>query len=111
MEVMEETVQAAENRFVGNTTLGVILTNAAFDRAALCKIAGMGHDGYARSIAPVHTTYDGDSIYAVSAGDVSADQDLVGALAADVISEAITRAVYSAESAYGFPSAKEIAGI
>ena len=68
----------------------------------------MGHDGYARSINPVHTSADGDSIYAVSVGDVSADQDLVGSLGAEVLSEAIIRAVTSADSAYGLPSAAEL---
>lgn len=66
------------------------------------------NDGYARSIRPVHTTADGDSIYAVSAGNVEADQDLVGSLSAVVMSEAIKRAVYSADSAYGFKSAKDL---
>ncbi len=97
-----------ENRFADNTTLGIIMTNAYFEKAQLCKIAGIGHDGYARSIRPVHTSMDGDSIYAVSLGDVAADQDVVGALAAEAISEAIIRAVSSAESAYGFPAAKDI---
>jgi L-aminopeptidase/D-esterase-like protein len=105
---MEESIAVVENKFVGNTTLAVVMTNAAFDKARLCKIAGMAHDGYARSIRPVHTSADGDSIYAVSLGAVAADQDLVGTLAAEVVSRAIERAVYSAESAYGFPSAKEL---
>ena len=95
----------ADNKFSGNTTLGVVITNADFSKAQLCKIAGMAHDGYARSIRPVHTSADGDSIYAVSVGTVRADQDLVGMLAAEVVSEAITRAVMRAESAYGFPAA------
>ena len=98
-----------ENKFTGNTTLGVVVTNASFEKAQLCKIAGMAHDGYARSIRPVHSSMDGDSIYAVSVGDVSADMDLVGTLAAEVVSEAITRAVRSAESAYGYPAASELA--
>ena len=101
-------IEVVENRFAGNTTLGIIITNAAFRKPALCKIAGMAHDGYARSIRPVHTSADGDSIYAVSMGNVSADQDLVGTLAADVMSEAILRAVDHAESGYGFPSASEL---
>jgi L-aminopeptidase/D-esterase-like protein len=70
----------------------------------------MAHDGYARSIRPVHTSYDGDSIYAVSAGQVQADQEVVGTLAAEVVSEAITRAVQRAESAYGYPAAAELNG-
>ena len=104
-EVLRGSIERVENRFVENTTLGIIITNAEFDKAALCKIAGMAHDGYARSIRPVHTSADGDSIYAVSAGDVKADRDVIGVLAAEVISEAIKRAVQSADSAYGFPSA------
>ena len=108
MEAMCESIRAVENKFTGNTTLGIVITNAHFDKSALCKIAGMAHDGYARAINPVHTSADGDSIYAVSVGDVSADRDLVGALGAEVIGEAILRAVYAAEAAYGLTSAKDM---
>ncbi|MBQ3372569.1 MAG: P1 family peptidase [Oscillospiraceae bacterium] len=108
-EYMKKSIRVTDNKFTGNTTLGVVITNAEFTKAQLCKIAGTAHDGYARSINPVHTSVDGDSIYALSAGNVRADQDLVGILAAEVISEAIVRAVTSAESAYGFPSASSIA--
>ena len=108
VELMAETTDVVENRFTNNTTLAVVMTNAKFQKSQLCKIAGMAHDGYARSIRPVHTSVDGDSIFAVSAGDVSADQDLIGILAAEVVSEAILRAVSSAESAYGFPAAKDL---
>ena len=107
-DYMKRSIEVVENKFVGNTTLAVISTNAHFEKSQLCKIAGMGHDGFARSINPVHTTADGDSIYAVSTGDVQADQDLVGTLGAEVISEAIIRAVENAESAYGFPAAKDL---
>ncbi len=106
--LMEGSIDVRENKFVDNTTIGAIITNAKFTKSQLCKIAGMTHNGFARSIRPVHTTADGDSIYALSTGDVNADMDLVGTLAAEVMSEAITRAVYSAKSAYGFPSANEI---
>ena len=109
-DVMKASLDVVENRFVGNTTLGVVITNAHFEKSQLCKIAGMAHDGFARSIRPVHTSADGDSIYAVSTGDVAVDQDVAGILAAEVISEAIRRAVYSAESAYGYPSATELEG-
>ena len=70
----------------------------------------MAHDGYARSIDPVHTSADGDSIYAASVGDIAADQDLVGALSAQVVSEAIVRAVESAEGAYGLPALRNLPG-
>ena len=103
-----QAIEAQAEKFVGNTTLGVILTNAGLDKAHLCKIAGMAHDGYARAIRPVHTSMDGDSIYAVSLGDVPADMDVVGTLAARVMAKAIVRAVQAAEPAYGLPSAGEI---
>lgn len=108
LHVYLSSIDVIDNRFVGNTTLGVVITNAEFEKSALCKIAGMAHDGYARSIAPVHTSADGDSIYAVSAGNVKADQDLVGSLAAEVVSEAIKRAVKSALSAYGYVAASDV---
>ena len=108
MELMCRSIKIIDNKFTGNTTIAVIITNAHFEKAQLCKIAGMGHNGYARSINPVHTSADGDSIYAVSVGEVAADQDLVGELGAEVLSEAIVRAVTSADSAYGLSSAKDL---
>ena len=107
-EHMRSSVAAVENKFAGNTTLAVVVTNARFDKPRLCKIAGMAHDGLARSVRPVHTSADGDSIYAVSVGDVEADQDLTGALAAEMVSEAIIRAVTAAESAFGHPAARDL---
>ena len=107
MEQMSSSIEA-KDKFTGNTTLAVVVTNANFNKSQLCKIAGMAHDGYARSINPVHTSADGDSIYAVSVGDVVADQDLVGALGAEVVSEAIIRAVYNSEGAYGLPAAADL---
>lgn len=103
-----ENYEVIENKFVGNTTLGVIVTNARFDKTQLGKIAAMTHNGYARAIRPVHTSADGDSIYALSVGEVAADQDMVGTLAADVMAEAILRAVQSAESAYGYPAMRDL---
>lgn len=97
-----------ENKFTGNTTIGIILTNGKFDKAKLNKIAAMTHNGYARAIRPVHTSADGDSIFAMSVGEVEADMDLVGTLAADVMAEAILRAVFSAEAAYGYVSANDL---
>ena len=108
VDYMMSSIKVVENRFVGNTTLAVVLTNASFDKTHLCKIAGMAHDGFARSIKPVHTSADGDSIYAVSVGKVKADLDLVGVLAAEAVSEAIVRAVENAQGAYGHPSASDL---
>ena len=67
----------------------------------------MAQNGLARSIRPVHTSADGDSVYAMSVGTVQADMDMVGTLAADVMSEAILSAVKNAEPAYGYMSAND----
>jgi len=94
--------------YAANTTIGVIITNAKFTKTELCKIAGMAHNGLARAIYPVHTSADGDSLYAVSSGDVKASQDAVGSLASEVVAEAILRAVMNTTSMYGYPSVKAL---
>ncbi len=108
VQYMQQSYAPVGNRFTGNTTLAVVMTNAYFPKTPLCKIAGMAHDGYARSIRPVHTSADGDSIYALSLGDLEADQDLVGSLAAEVVSEAILRAVEHAEGSCGYPALRDL---
>lgn len=105
-EQMLTNIDIVENKFTGNTTIGVVITNAQLNKSQLCKISGMAQDGYARSIRPVHTSADGDSIYSVSVGNIPADMDIVGTLAAQVTSEAIIRAVQNCESSFGFLSAK-----
>ena len=107
-EIMMRSISQIENRFVENTTLGVVITNARFEKTQLCKIAGMAHNGLACTICPVHSSVDGDSIYAVSVGDLNADQDLVGMLASEVVAGAVIRAAENATSAYGFPASKDI---
>ena len=92
----------------GNTTLGIIVTNAKFHKTQLTKIAGMAHNGYARAIRPVHTTADGDSIYALSVGQVPGDVNVIGAMAAYAMEKAIVRATRAAEGAYGLPGCKDL---
>jgi len=84
-----------------NTTIGAIATNVSFDKAQLKKIAGMAHDGFARTINPIHTMWDGDTIFALSTGkakSVKADVTAIGAIAATVMAEAVARAVVNADS-------------
>ena len=107
-KLLYSSYEVHDNKFVGNTTIGAIITNARFDKSQLSKIAGMAHNGYARSIRPVHTSADGDSIYALSVGNIAADCDMVGTLAADVMSEAILSAVKNVESAYGYLAYKDL---
>ena len=103
LEELFQDVTIAGNLFSGNTTLGVIVTNAKLHKTQLTKIAGMAHNGFARAIRPVHTNADGDSIYALSVGEVPGDVNVVGAMAARAMEAAIVRAVQSSVSAYGLP--------
>lgn len=99
--------EGMNNLFTGNTTIGAIITNAKFSKTEMTKVAAMAQNGFARAIKPVHTTADGDSIYAMSVGEVKADINVVGTLSATVMAEAIKKAVLSTESIYGLKTAGE----
>lgn len=96
-------VQAATGK---NTTIGVVATNVALDKAQATKVAQMAHDGLARTINPVHTPSDGDTIFAVATGEVPtrADHGAIGALAAEIMAQAVLRAVMSARGIPGLPA-------
>jgi L-aminopeptidase/D-esterase-like protein len=87
-----------------NTTIAVVASNANFTKTEAAKVAQMAHDGLARTIFPVHTMHDGDAIFAVATGGVDATVDLVGALSAEVLAEAVVRAVRQAKAAGGLPA-------
>ncbi len=93
-----------------NTTIGVVAVDAQLDKAQCQKIAQMAHDGLARTINPVHTMYDGDTIFALSTGKSAATVDvtLLGLLAAEVMAQAVVRAIRTAESITGLPSSKAL---
>ena len=82
-----------KNIFSGNTTIGAIVTNGKFTKAQANKLASMAHNGYARAIRPVHTTFDGDTIFAMATGKVEADVNVVGTLAVKAMERAIVNAV------------------
>ncbi len=86
-------LQAGTDLFRGNTTISCIITNADFTCAQMNKIASMARCGFARTINPVGTMVDGDSIYAISCGNVKADINAVGTAAAYTLSAAIKEAI------------------
>ena len=90
-----EIVDATGKAFTGNTTIGAVITNGAFSKAELNKIASMTRCAYARCINPVATMADGDSIYAASIGNVSVDINMAGTLAAEVMAQAIQNAIHT----------------
>jgi len=87
----------------GNTVIGVVATNAKLTKAQATKVAQMAQDGIARTIRPAHTMLDGDVIFALSTGTKKADVSTVGAFAAEVMEQAILRAVKMAKAAGGLP--------
>ena len=82
---------AASFSAIENTTLAVVATDAALTKAQAQRVAMMAHDGLARAIRPVHTMFDGDTIFALSTGDLQADVTTVGSVAADLLARAIAR--------------------
>lgn len=105
---MIEGIIEKNNPFIGNTTIGVVVTNATLTKSQATKVASMAHNGYARAIRPVHTLYDGDTIFALSTGSVEADVNTVGVLAARAVEEAVKNGVKKANSLGGYISYKDL---
>ena len=93
-----------------NTTIGVVATNAIFDKVQMTKIAQMAHDGLARAINPVHTTMDGDTLFAATTATAKSQMDhgIIGAIAAEVMTEAVLRAVKLATGVLGIPACRDL---
>jgi L-aminopeptidase/D-esterase-like protein len=91
-----------------NTTLGVVATNAKFNKREITKIAQMAQGGLIKTISPVHTTFDGDLVFALATGECDADINLVGVLGEFVIAEAIKRAVKKADGFGIVPAFRDI---
>lgn len=91
---------------VDNTVIGVVATNVKLNKEQITRVAQMAHNGLARTIRPAFTLLDGDTVFALSAGEVEMDQNIVGAYAAAVYQEAILHAVRSAEKIAGLPAAR-----
>ncbi len=76
---------------IENTTLAIVATDGALTKAEAQRVALMAHDGLARAIRPVHTMFDGDTVFALSTGDLQADVTTIGSVAADLVARAIAR--------------------
>jgi len=105
----------------GHTTLGIVATNAPLDKAQATKVAQMAHDGLARALRPVHTPFDGDTVFVLSTGEVefqvavkgpfeneqATKVNVLGSTAADVVARAIVHAMLAAQSALGVTCYRE----
>lgn len=104
-DILSQSLGDRKNLFAGNTTIGAILTNAELTKAQATKIASMAQNGYARTMRPAHTLFDGDTIFAMGTGKVQADVSSLGAIAARVMERAVIDGVRSARDLCGVPSA------
>lgn len=112
VEVMRSIVSGTpgaplEDPALRSTTLAVVATNVALTKTALTKLAMMANCGAARVIRPYHTTGDGDQLFAVSTARLERPNlqlTVLGALAADLVADAIVRGVRAAKGVEGWPS-------
>lgn len=105
-----------ESRIAGHTCIGLVATNAALDKTALRQVATMAHDGLARAVRPVHTPFDGDTLFALATAAWQDRTDRadkhwltarVGSIAADCVARAVARGVWSAEPLGALGSARQ----
>lgn len=101
-------VNISQGYSIGNTTLGVVATNASLNKDQVNKLAQMAQDGMARAVNPSHTMHDGDVVFALSLGEKIGDVTSLGSVAAEVVADAIVRAVEHAETVAGIPAIKDV---
>lgn len=94
-----------------NTVIGVVATNAAFDREQTNFLAQMAQDGLATAIRPSHTLFDGDTLFALSTGGIKVDVNVVGAYAALAVAQAIKNAILNATSMADIPSYRDLISV
>jgi len=91
-----------------NTTLGVGTTNVKLSKRQAIKVAQMAQSGFARTLRPVHSTFDGVLIFALSAGDRSADMNAVALMAEEAVAVAVHRAIREADGLGYLPAYKDL---
>ena len=90
-----------------NTTLGIIATNADLTRKEIHQVAQLSHSGLAKVISPIHTTFDGDLVFAISYGKKKADVNTVGLLGEAALIESVKRAITKADGFGVIPAYKD----
>ncbi len=107
-EYMLNQIKSDSNVFSGNTTIGAVITNVKLTKAQATKLSSMTHDAFARCIRPSHTMFDGDTIFALSVGELEVDLTTVGIIANHVMEKAIINAIIDAETLHGVKCRKDL---
>ncbi|MCU9807968.1 P1 family peptidase [Paraclostridium sp. AKS46] len=93
---------------IDNTTIGAVVTNAKLSKAECKKISQMAHNGFAKSIFPIHTPHDGDTIFTLATGEVETDITLLGSIASEVVEKSVINAIKNASKTNNILSYNEI---
>ena len=91
-----------------HTTIGVVATDARLSKPEAATLASLAMLGYAKALSPPHTSFDGDTLFALSVGDVPMDITRLGLAAAEAVAHAIVRGVRAAVSLPGLPAARDL---
>ncbi len=113
MQLLRSAVGKAALSFASakNTVIGVVATNAAFDREQTNFLAQMAQDGLAVTIRPSHTLFDGDTLFALSTGNLKVDVNVVGAFASLAVARAIQNAILNATSLADVPCSRDLLSV
>jgi L-aminopeptidase/D-esterase-like protein len=108
--VLSMRAQGGLGRFASpqHTTIGVIATDAKLTKPEAARLASLGMLGFAAALSPPHTLYDGDTLFALSVGEVPMDLTRLGLAAAEAVARSIVRAVRAAVSLPGLPAARDL---
>jgi len=101
-------VEAGRFTMPPSTTIGVVATDARLSKPEAATVASLGMLGFARALSPPHTAFDGDALFVLSVGDVTADVTALGLAAADAVAAAIVSGVRAASSLPGLPAARDL---
>lgn len=93
---------------IDNTTIGIVATNAKLTKAECKKVSQVAHNGYAKTIFPIHTPHDGDTIFTIATGEIEIDMTLLSSIATEVVAKSVINAIKKAESVENIPSYKNI---
>lgn len=107
-QLLYNQLSVGNNPFLRNTTLGVVATNATLSKGEAKRLSMSAHDGFAKSIFPSHTLYDGDVIFSLATGEINTDLNRLNTLSVYVVSMAIQSAVLKASMMFEIPSHNDI---
>lgn len=109
--VMIQSFADKRNLFAGNTTIGIIVTNAMLTKSQATKLASMAQNGYARTMRPAHSMFDGDTVFTMATGHVEADLSTLGLLSARVMERAVVSAIKKTTPLFGLKCLADLEGI